>query len=608
MSKPYSKSTGFLEARSIWILFAVVISMVVNLNILTNGFVWDDEMLFLQNKWITDIKYIPEMFTLKEWAFTKDVVSHSNWYRPVFHLFGMAGYLLSGLNPWGYHLVGLLFHTANTVLVFLITSVLFNRLETRNAPRSTIHPFFAFTAAILFAIHPINTEVVAWTSAASDLTFTFFLLLSFYLYIRPRIRDENDLTSNLLSAASFLFALLCKETAMALPGLLILYDYSEGKGFSLSQAKRYTSYLIIIVIYFLLRDNALGNTVPTSVYHSYLDLYQYIINIFPLIVNYIYKLILPINLNAFHLFYPVYSLSEPRAIAALLFILLLAVLTVWLRRVNRIAFFCLIWMFIPLLPALYIPVVGRNVFAERYAYLSSIGFAILTAYLFKKVFYRLEARDKVIDEKSVSIGKAAIVVSIIVITGLYATGTIKRHLIWRSDYTLWTETVRESPDNYFAYNFLGDILSKKGMLSEAVDAYNNSLRFGSSARNPDPNILGSAHYNLGLIHSTRGLKQEALLEYDKAIEFKPRFFDAYYNSGIIYYEADLLDQAIARYKDASRFAANSGDWILSRINLGNAYTEKGLLEEAITEYEKVLKVDPDNEIAGYNLRALSRKR
>ena len=194
-----------------------------------------------------------------------------------------------------------------------------------------------------------------------------------------------------------------------------------------------------------------------------------------------------------------------------------------------------------------------------------------------------------------------------IIIALYSVGTVKRNSVWYSDYTLWTETALRPPGNYFAYNFLGDTLSEKNMFEEAMNAYANSLRLGYSARHPDYNVLSSAHYNRGVIYGTMGLKEQALVEYDKAIKRKPAFFNAYYNTGIIYYEMSLVDKAIAYYMKALQITKNSNDQILIHTNLGNAYAKKGLIKEAIAEYENVLKIDPTNNIAGHNLRALRRK-
>ena len=147
----------------------------------------------------------------------------------------------------------------------------------------------------------------------------------------------------------------------------------------------------------------MGDAVPTAVFHSYLSAYQTIINAFPLFVTYLWKLIFPVNLSAFYILDPIYTLLEPRAIVSLVIVFLMAALIIWAKKVDRVIFFSLLWIVIPLLPALYIPFVGRNPFAERYAYLSSVGFALLMVYSVSLAVSRLGGRGEQIAEEKTEI-------------------------------------------------------------------------------------------------------------------------------------------------------------------------------------------------------------
>ena len=281
----------------------------------------------------------------------------------------MAGYFLSGLDSWGYHLLNLIFQFANTIMVFLVLSLVLESLGERERGeviknQSTINTddssWFsnvripAFIAALVFATHPIHVEPVAWTSAsAQELTFTFFLLLSFYTYIQSGMISEKQAKINQgkkkddvgqreinpllysLSIVSFFLATLCKETALTLPMFLFLYDFTKKKRFNFSHINKYIPYLIVIIVYLFLRDHALGDAVPTAVFHSYLSRYQNIINAFPLFVSYLWKLILPVNLSAFYIVDPIYTLLELRAIVSLLIVFLMAALIIWVRKVDK---------------------------------------------------------------------------------------------------------------------------------------------------------------------------------------------------------------------------------------------------------------------------------
>ncbi|MFQ5900485.1 MAG: hypothetical protein ACE5IH_02900, partial [Thermodesulfobacteriota bacterium] len=219
------------------IAFLFIIATAVYLNSLQNGFVYDDQFLILKNKWIRDFGYIKEIFFSSSWSFLKGEIA--NTYRPLQHITYMLEYSIFGLKPWGFHLTNILFHAINTVPVFFTASLLFNQLEGRgkdqetvHGSRFTIHDLPAFIAALLFATHPIHTEVVAWASTIVELLMTTLYLTAFYLYMKS---EEGKTLNSQLSTINYLFslflfflAILYKETAITLPFTLILYDFSKG--------------------------------------------------------------------------------------------------------------------------------------------------------------------------------------------------------------------------------------------------------------------------------------------------------------------------------------------------------------------------------------------
>jgi hypothetical protein len=205
------------------ILIVFVVSLGVYANSLFNDFVYDDVPQVLENRWIRDTEYIPDILSKDVWAFEREEGGW-NYYRPLMYLVYMANYHVFGLRAWGFHLVNLLFHAGVSILVFLIIYALLTtwRLGKSSSP---LGPSLA--AALFFAAHPIHTEVVAWVAGIPELTFTLFLLISFFFYMRSG--DGKLIKGNyLLSLAFFPLALLSKETAVILPLLLILYDFALG--------------------------------------------------------------------------------------------------------------------------------------------------------------------------------------------------------------------------------------------------------------------------------------------------------------------------------------------------------------------------------------------
>jgi hypothetical protein len=375
-------------------IIILVVSFGVYFNALPNGFVYDDQNYVVSNPWIRDIAHLPDAFTSSERGF----IGVSNYYRPFMHIIYLLDYHIFGLNPLGFHLTNLLFHSGISVLVLFITCFILNNLrvlqppdpQTKKSVLSATHDLMstnnltvAFFAALFFATHPIHTESVAWVSGATDLSFTLFYLLSFYFYLKA---DGVWGKFFIVSLLFFFMAVLCKEPALTLPLLLFAYDYSSKRGPTLSFSsntlylllKRYLPYLVAAGIYLILRTYAVGEFSPRKA-HAGLSGYEYFINVFPLFAQYLGKLILPINLNAAYVFHPIHSLLEWRGILSVAVTLCFIVTLYLARDRNRIAFFSLLLAVIPLLPVFYIPALGEHTFAERYLYLPSVGFVILVS-------------------------------------------------------------------------------------------------------------------------------------------------------------------------------------------------------------------------------------
>lgn len=539
-------------SKSIAITILLIVSFGVYANTLFNEFVYDDNVQVLGNLWIKDSSNIPAVFSSPTWAFSTENSSQSkfNYYRPMMHLIYMAEYHIFGLKPWGWHLVNIIFHAINSIMVFLITFRLFHTRMGEvivGVPLVTTGRFgrgqathlhsqeeqegiiFSLIAAILFNTHPINTEVVAWVAGIPELSFTLFCLMSFYLYISQRY---------LLSSFFFFMAAISKETALILPIFLLVYDYACRRGiFSKRNYANYLPFIMVTGIYMFLRIYALGGMAPQRHRHDYLSSFQYFINVFPLIIQYFEKLILPINLT-FHVFHPVYSILEPKTIISISLTISFLTILFLIRRVSILAFFALLWVLIPLLPVLYIPGVGENTFAERYLYLSSAGFSVLAAYLFTKALYKLEFR------KMGWAIKKVLIISICIIIGLYSTGTIRRNLVWANSMVLWFDIVQKSPDSAMAHYNLGGSYYFDGQIDLAIMEFQKAIEIA-------PGYV-DAHYNLGAVYQNKGLLKNAIEEYQEVIKLSPGSADAYYNLGLINTQSNFLDQAILSFQEAIR--------------------------------------------------------
>lgn len=532
----------FSNSRTILAGALFVLSILVYSNTLYNGFVYDDEFIILENRWIKDISYIPEIFSSSMWGFK--LGSDSNYYRPLVHLVLMAEYHLFGFTPWAYHLINILVHAANTVLVFLITLSLFNNPsnEGRNGP------FAAFIAGAAFAVHPVHVEAIAPASVIAEMALSLFYLLTLYFYIlHTRSVGVKRTLLLALSILSFSLDMFLKETAVTTLAVLFVYDLTSGRddGFSVkSVIKRlaYIPYLAVLVLYLIVRSHIMDGLVPVK-QSSYLTPFQYFLNVFPFLADYIKLFFLPLGLNAFYVFHPIYSLGELGPSTAWVLVLL-ASIVIAVSTKNRIALFAILWALLALAPALYIPGVGArgNAFAERYLYLPSAGFSIAAAIGFLSIFRRLPAK----------FSAKALLASLAMIAAVFSVFTFQRNKIWLNDYTLWRDTAVHTKDSAVVYINLGAAADTLGKREEAIEAYGNALKLSPYS--------AELHNNIGVLCSDMG----------------------------------KLDEAIEAFRKAETLTSNYGYLSKIHLNIGNVYVKKRMLDEAEGEFEKALSYNPES--------------
>jgi tetratricopeptide (TPR) repeat protein len=303
-------------------------------------------------------------------------------------------------------------------------------------------------------------------------------------------------------------ATLCKEPALTLPCIIVAYDVAlnfskKKKILSLYSLARYSLYFAIAGVYLIIRFYALGSFVPEKKDLQF-TLFEYILNIFSLFSQCLGKLILPIQLNFYHIFHPISSPLTLKAIIALLTVLVFIWVMIREFKKSWVVFIGMLFIIIPLIPTFYIPALAhglKNAFAERYLYLPSFGFALLSALLFTWVQFKKQNQAKAF---------SVIVVSLIC---LYSIGTISRNDVWKDNYSIWLDTVRKSPDGDVPHGSLGYALIEKGRIDEAIPELQIALSL-----NPE---FAEAHNNLGIAYRDKGLFGEALEEFSAAFWLNP---------------------------------------------------------------------------------------
>jgi tetratricopeptide (TPR) repeat protein len=225
----------------------------------------------------------------------------------------------------------------------------------------------------------------------------------------------------------------------------------------------------------------------------------------------------------------------------------------------------------------------HNPIAERYLYLPLVGFCMVISILISEI---PERPDKV-RFKNFALLKYFILIGLLV---FYSVVTVNRNPVWKDNFSVWANTVEKSPDNPIVRGGLGLAYQKRGLLDEAIREFETAIELG-------PNVAKN-HYNLGLAYEEKGLFEKAVAAYKKAAELNPAYTDAYFNLANLSMRLQSRQDAIWAYRKVIEL--DPAD-IEAYNNLGVAYAMQGELDKAVGLWQKVLEMDPDNPKAKDNL-------
>ncbi len=454
----------------IFLLPLILISFLVFANSLNGEFVYDDTRQIVRNPLIQDSTLYTKALFSDVWAFKSDgTIAASNYWRPIFTAFNILNFRLFGLNPFGWHLLNILLHIAVCILVYLL-------LQRWNLPE-----ILAFSIALIFAVHPVHVESVAWIAGSPDLLFSLFFLLA--IWFAGNYAERRNLKDLIFALIFYAFALGSKEIAFLCFPVFWLIFSKENKDSKQDSIKLTSLFLVIAAAFFLLRllilgrishpveDSASLSSAILTVPSAFLFYLKQIIFPFALGVNYPFRVVESLDFAGFIL---------PLIIAA-------AVLTAFFLLAKR-SFVQKIGLLIFLL--LLIPAMNFTAFAseqivhDRYLYLPLLGFLMIPAPFFKELAEKISRQNA---EKIV----LAITVLIAVPLGIK---TFFYNRVWANELALWENSVKIDKNSAFNWSQYGAVLAEKGRHSEAFEAYNNSLAVKSSAQA----LLGRARANLYL--------------------------------------------------------------------------------------------------------------
>jgi tetratricopeptide (TPR) repeat protein len=501
------------------------------------------------------------------WAF-KSCKDTANWH-PVTWLSHTLDCEMFGLNAHRHHLMNLLFHVANTLLLFFI----FERM-TGAVWRS------AFVAGI-FGIHPVHVESVAWMAERKDVLSGLFWMLTIIAYLN--YISKGGKSRYLLIVLLFCLGLMAKSMLVTLPFVLLLLDYwplgrlkTQNAGFKKQAAglvceklPLFALSLVFCVIAFIAQRSG-GAMVSIEKFPLKLRL----ANIFVSYVSYIGKIFYPANLAVL---YPGrMDFSASKIVISFLILALISRLVVYFHRgYPEVGWF---WYLGTLVPVIGLVQIGSQSIADRYLYLPLIGISVMVGW----GFWELVGRKSY--GRPLSGTLCAIIFAVLILL------TRQQVEYWRDSITLFNHTLKVTENNSVICNNLGIVLSSQGKFEEAASNYQKAVQI--EPRNT------RAYCNLALVYSKLGRWNEAVETFRHAILVEPNYPDSYCGLGIIYNKLERWNEAVQACKEAIRLQP---DFIDAYYNLGLAYNKLGRYSEAADAFKQSIRLSPAFADAHYNL-------
>jgi len=526
----------------------------------------------------------------------------ANWH-PLTWISHMSDVQMFGTNPRGHHIVSVVLHAFNVVLLFFVLR------------RATGYILRSAVVAALFAVHPLNVECVAWVAERKSLLSMFFLLLALLAY--GWYASKRSVGRYAAVAVLFALGLAAKPMIVTLPLLLLLWDYWPLQRLASESDKRLTFFRLVVEKIPLLLLSAASSWITLYAQHAggalgnteLLPFSQRLGNAIYSYASYLGKGIWPSGLAVFYP-HPEGSLALWKILAAALLLLTVTALA-WLNRErHRYLLAGWLWYLVAMIPMIGIIQVGRQAMADRYAYLPFVGLFVVAVWGCAELFAQL---------KLSSFAQGAVTAAVLV---AYASMAFLQINYWHNSYTLFSHALAVTSRNGIAEDNLGTALMEMGRPDMAQPHFEAAAEFIPQ--------LSTAHYNLGVLQQQQNHPDDARREYELALQYSsdateaaqahsnlgflllslsesnptdlneatnqftaalqinPDKQNSLLGRGIAEYRQSNLDAAVADLSRAAQIAplAQANFW------LGRALEDKGQSQAAATAYAAALQLAP----------------
>jgi tetratricopeptide (TPR) repeat protein len=536
-----------------------------------------------------------------KWAFT----CTESYYQPLVRLSHVLDYQIWGKNAAGHHATSVLVHALNAALVFGFLWTLLGAVPLTTGERLLM----AWGIAVVFAIHPLQVESVAWISGRTQLLCTTFAIVCLWAYAAG--------TRRWVVWGLYAGALLCKPMAVSLPFAMLAIDY-----FRLRRHERFAwgrllwekavliAVAVAVGVATMITKSQIGQLIPLAA----VPLSQRVLLMFESLTFYPLKLVWPARLSPH---YPTplgLSLDQRPVLASVLSVVIITAVAVVERR--RMPMLTAAWgaylAFILPVSGL-MPTDSQIIVAQRYAYVAMLPLLLLAG-----------GAGVWVTRRSTTVARVALVGLLAGELCVFAVRSRRLTPVWRNDETEERAVLAEFPDTEvtnrelallllsqgrasealkyaqrdveiapelsYSHMTLGSVLGRLGRLQDAIGQHEQALRL-----NPD---FANAHYSFGVAMFELGKVPEAAEHYELALRIKPDFADAHYSLGVAMFELGKVPEAVEHFEQAVQIKPDFAD---AHYNLGNALLEVGRLQEAIGQYEQAVRIKPDFAEAHNNL-------
>ncbi len=564
-------------------ILLVALTFMAYLPALRGGFVFDDGPLIVSNR---SVQADDGLYRI--W-FTTEAAD----YYPLTESLWWSEWRMFGYQAIGYHVVNVLLHAANAVLVCLIL----RRLKIPGA----------WLTGLVFAIHPVNVATVAWISEQKNTLSMLFYAVAILLYLR--FYEDGRWWWYGFSLLAFLLALLSKTAVVMLPIVLLgcgwwIRGQLQRKDWLYAVPFFVFSLVLGLVTVWFQHHRAMQE--PVSGGDNFL---HRVVAAGWVPWFYLYKALLPVNLT---LMYPKWQIDASRWISYLPGVLLIVCFLIFWRKRRtwgRPLLFGLGYFLATLFPVLgffdqsfYV----YSLVADHWMYYSIIGVIAVGVGAGQALFRTIGGQQR----------RWGIALAVGMLAAL-GGATWRRSGVYAADETLWLDTVTRNPAAWAAHNNLGVALAQRGKTEEAIDQYeqavhirpgyaeahnNWGLALAQTGRMEDaiaqwkqavqltPDYV-DAHYNLAVALARTGRMQEAIEQYQQVVRLRPEYTEAHNNFGVVLAKTGRMPEAIAQWEQAVRINPDYAD---AHINLGNALFQLGRVSEAFSHYQQALRINPDS--------------